>query len=116
MFSNPFDWPNMKSALAVANWAGGRLQNAMAADSAGAGSAGGGGNFINPIEPPQALTPISRPDEPHPGSGAAPGPAGGPTYVVQGNVGMDPRALTQRFDSAHNQAWRRNMSAVRPGK
>ncbi|MFN8226093.1 MAG: tape measure protein [Mycobacterium sp.] len=116
VFSNLFDWPNMKSVLAVANWAGGRLQNAMAAESAGAGSGGGVGDFINPIEPPQALTPISRPDEPHPGSGAAPGPAGGPTYVVQGNVGMDPRALTQRFDSAHNQAWRRNMSAVRPGK
>lgn len=110
VFSNFLDWPNMKSVEALANWGGSLLQNALSTPGGAADI-----NLMEPTAPAQALTPISRPDEPHPGSGAAPGPAGGPTYVVQGNVGMDPRALTQRFDSAHNQAWRRNMSSVRPG-
>lgn len=118
VFSNPFDWPNVKSAMALANWGGNLIKNSGSAPDGDTGGGGGLPNLVDLLRPtgPQALTPLSRPDEPHPGTGALPGPAGGPTYVVQGNVGMDPRALTQRFDSAHNQSWRRNMASVRPGQ
>lgn len=116
VFSNPFDWPNVKSAFALANWGGGLLKNAISPDDSS--TAGGGGlgdvglpnvtDFLKPITA-QPLVP-NQPAAAHTGSGTPPGP----TYQVNGNIGMDPRAVTQRFDSAHNQAYRRNMPAVRP--
>lgn len=119
LFSNPFEWPNVKSAMAGLNWGGNLLRNLAGGQDPGTGFAGGASmpsvgipnvaDFIKPIGP-SARQPIQQPDQPHAGAGAPPGPA----VVVNGNVGMDPRAFTQRIDAAQNQAWRRNMGAVRP--
>jgi hypothetical protein len=114
VFSNPFDWPNFKSGVALANWAGGLLKSWTGPgeeDGSTTTPAGGGGGIpgIQPIGP-QAITPISQPDAPHPGTGAPPGPA----VVVNGNVGMDPRAFTDRVGAANNASWRKHMGAVRP--
>jgi TP901 family phage tail tape measure protein len=116
VFSNPLEWPNVKSGLALANWGGGMLQGLFGSDQAAGGQTGGGGGFglpgLNLPGVGDFLKPISRPDETHPGGGAPPGP--GPSFVINGNVGMDPKAVTQKFSAAHNQAYRRNMTAVRP--
>lgn len=127
VFSNPLEWPNVKSGMALANWGGGLLKNFLhntsgeegdSTDLTG-GVAGGSlssiglpslTDFIKPIGPGPATPFSTSPNAPHAGSGATPGPA----VVVNGNVGMDPRAFTQRVEGAQNQAWRKNMSAVRP--
>lgn len=142
-FANLLEAPNVKSLQAFANAFSGPLKGAMEGKlgiqqpgwvpgmpidtgdgnttTVGLPGGGGGGlpsiglpgvgDFMKPI-PEAGLDPMT-----HQGSGAAPGPTqGGPTFVVNGNVGMDPRSLTQRFDAAHNQAYRSSgMSAVRPG-
>ena len=94
VFSNPMEWPMFKSVMAGVNYGGELLQ--------------GMDGFLKPL-PNGAMQP-SAPDGPHPGTGAAPGPA----VVVNGDVGMDPRQFTQRVDAAQNQSVRRNLSAVRP--
>ena len=109
LFSNPFEWPNVKSGMALANWGAGML---------GLGGEGGGmipgipslGQLLRPGGPGSTV-PQQHPDAAHRGTGAPPGPQ----FVINGDVGMDPRALTQRFDAGFNAAWRRNMPAVRPG-
>jgi hypothetical protein len=118
VFSNPFDWPNVKSGMALANWGGGLLKNAMGGD----GTDSGGGPSIGGLNLPGfnlfgGLNPTGPSGAPlgTPASGVGTGQAPGPAVVVQGNVGMDPRAFTQRVDAAQNQAYRRNMTAVRPG-
>jgi len=92
VFSNPLEWPNVKSAMALANWGGGMLQ----------GLAGGPAGSTQPIQ--------NQPNAAHAGTGAAPGPS----VVVNGNIGMNPRDFTQRVDAAQNQSVRRNLAAVRP--
>lgn len=127
LFSNPFEWPNVKSAMAAINWGGGLLNSFMMGgqqDGSTTTVAGGGGggmmpnlslpnvsDFLKPIGS-QALSPVDPNTTNHGGAGGA---APGPAVVVNGNVGMDPRGFTQRIDAAQNQSWRRNMSAVRPG-
>jgi hypothetical protein len=125
VFSNPFEWANVKSLTALANWGGGLMkrltatgeegetQGGFATDVAGGalGGIGLGGiaDFLKPI-PNGAVQPQAAPDAPHQGGGQPAGPA----VVVNGNIGMDPRAFTQRVDAAQNQSVRRNLSAVRP--
>jgi TP901 family phage tail tape measure protein len=123
LFSNPFEWANVKSGMALANWGGGLLQGilggseneggAPSADAAGGGFGIPGipniADFIKPL-PNGAMQPQQQSNAPHQGTGA---PAG-PSVVVNGNVGMDPRQFTQRIDAHQNQAYRRNMNAVRP--
>lgn len=114
VFSDPLDWPNVKSGLALANWGGGLLKSALGGgqDSGGPDLTGGvGGGALSSIGLPSISGLLN--------SGAAPGGgrpyANSPSVVVNGNVGMDPRQFTQRVDAAQNQSWRRNMTAVRPG-
>ena len=122
VFSNPFEWANTKSVTALANWGGGLLKGIMAGsqsqDGAPSTDLGGGlgipglpniADFIKPI-PAGSVEPQTMPDAPHQGGGQAPGPS----VVVNGNIGMDPRQFTQRIDAAQNQAYRRNLSSVRP--
>lgn len=124
-FSNILEWPNVKSALGLLNFGGSLLGGMM-----GVGSEEGGGTdlltgtgggalagvgldslsgFLKPIGA-GAVTPIQQPNGPHVGTGAAPGPA----VVVNGNVGMDPKAFTDRVGAANNASWRKNMAAVKP--
>jgi tape measure domain-containing protein len=124
VFSNPMEWANVKSGMALANWGGGLLQGLMGGsqtesgapitDTAGALGLPGLPNiadFIKPL-PNGSVTP--QPDAPHQGGGQAPGPAG-PSVVVNGNLGVNPRDFTQRIDAHQNQVVRRNLNAVRPG-
>jgi hypothetical protein len=125
VFSNPFEWANVKSGMALANWGGGLLQGLMGGSQTESGApitdtAGGGlglpglpniADFIKPL-PNGSVTP--QPDAPHQGGGQAPGPAG-PSVVVNGNLGVNPRDFTQRIDAHQNQVVRRNLNAVRPG-
>ena len=125
VFSNPFEWSNVKSGMALANWGGGLLKGVMGggqedgATGVGGGMAGGalGGiglpniaDFLKPL-PGGSIEPARMPDAPHQGGGQPPGPS----VVVNGNVGMDPRQFTQRVDSKQNQAYRQHITAVRPG-
>ncbi|ORA65188.1 hypothetical protein BST26_19070 [Mycolicibacterium insubricum] len=120
VISNPFDWPNFKSAMALANWGTGLAKNVLSGgdDTGGSGIGGGalGGiglpgvaDFIK-----TASQPVTEPIQ-HGVSGGAPGPDSAPSYVINGNVGMNPTTLTQTFDSKNNQTIRRNLAAVRPG-
>jgi tape measure domain-containing protein len=125
VFSNPMEWANVKSGMALANWGGGLLQGLMGGSQTESGAPitdmGGGGlglpglpniaDFIKPL-PNGSVTP--QPDAPHQGGGQAPGPAG-PSVVVNGNLGVNPRDFTQRIDAHQNQVVRRNLNAVRPG-
>lgn len=122
LFSNPFEMPNVKSAMAVANFGGGLLQQLLGGgqDDGSVGPSGGGGGGALPfggladlLKPMAAgpQNPIQLPNAEHGGgAGAPPGPA----LVVQGNVGWDPRALTQRSNAHQDQTYRQNMSAARP--
>ena len=118
VFSDPTQWANTKSLTALANWGGGLLQGVLGQDVAGAAGGGSLGipgipniaDFLKPL-PAGAIQPTQNlPDAAHPGSGAAPGPS----VVVNGNIGMDPREFTQRVDAKQNQTIRRNLNAVRP--
>ena len=121
LFSDFTEWPNFKSAMAAVNYGGGLLKGIMGgSEDPGAGptdaTAGGFGipgipniaDMIKPL-PNGAIEPAKRaPSTPPP-------PAPAPGVVVNGNIGMDPRQFTQRIDAHQNQAYRRNISAVRPG-
>lgn len=118
-FSNPFDWPNVKSLMAGLNFGGSLLKGVMGGQEDGSSADGGGGggipglglpNITDFLKPggPQATTPL--PDAAHQGTGAAPGP----TFNVTAN-GMDPKAVVDKQSHAFNQAWRGSgMAAVRP--
>lgn len=127
LFSNPFEWPNVKSAMAVANFGGGLLQQMFGGrDSEGPGASetplggsGGGLPFAS------AIGDLLRPQgldvrQPRPGGAAGGGAAAnaaaamGPSLVVNGNVGWDPREMTQQADAHRNQVYRSAMNAVRP--
>jgi hypothetical protein len=121
VFSNPLEWSNVKSGMALANWGGGLLQGFMGGQSDGVSDTGAGGalggfglpdiaDFLKPL-PGGSIEPARQPDAPHQGGGQPPGPS----VVVNGNVGMDPRQFTQRVDAKQNQAYRQHISAVRPG-
>lgn len=117
LFSNPFEWPNVKSLMAGLNYGGGLLSRLGAPDGVIAPISGGGGpgmpdinGFLKPIDM-VARQPLAVGGESaHSGSGAAPGPS----VVVNGNIGMDPRQFTQRIDAHLNNAARRNLSSVKP--
>lgn len=115
VFSNPFEWANVKSGMALANWGGGLIQG-LSGDGPAAGGGGMGvpglggiGDFLKPLGP-GVMQPQTAPDAPHQGGGQPPGPS----VVVNGNLGVNPRDFTQRVDAAQNQSVRRNLSAVRP--
>lgn len=119
VFSNPFEWANTKSLTALANWGGGLLQGLSNMGKDAPATEVGGGTLGIPGVPNVAdfLKPLPAgsmiPDAPHQGGGQPPGPTG-PAVVVNGNLGVDPRQFTQRIDAAQNQAYRRNLNAVRP--
>lgn len=117
LFSNPFEWPNVKSAMALINWGGGLLRGGEETDTASGGDGGlipglslpGITDLLKPIGA-QALEPKQLPDAAHTGSGAAPGP----TFQVTAN-GMDPKAVTDKQNATYNGYARKHLSSVRPG-
>lgn len=122
VFSNPFEWPNVKSALALANWGGGvakSLANPDGTDSSDGGGVAGGlasGLGLNIPNIGDFLKPVAQLDPKPTQTAAGPGmpiPIQGDTYQVTAN-GLDPRKVTDRMDSKVNSAFRRHMTAVRP--
>lgn len=118
VFSNPFDWPNVKSGMALANWGGGLIKQMLSSDAESGSGAGGPalpgiglpniGDFLKPL--PDAGRQL-RPNEPHQGSGAAPGPT---TYDFRGaQLGVSPKDMVNKVDARQNAAWRRNTGAHR---
>lgn len=122
VFSNPFEWPNVKSALALANWGGGlakSLANPDGTDSSDGGGVAGGlasGLGLNIPNIGDFLKPVAQLDPKPTQAAAGPGmpiPIQGDTYNVEAH-GLDPRKVTDRMDSKVNSAFRRHMTAVRP--
>lgn len=121
VFSNPLEWPNVKSAMALLNFGGGLLAGDGSTDPSAGGPLGGAfgaaglptlANLLTPSGP-QATSPVDPGTTTHgAGFGAAPGPL--VAYNGTVNMGVDPRAMTQRQSADMNQAWRRNMPAVKP--
>lgn len=126
VFSNPLEWPNVKSAMALANWGGGLARawaGASSEDQAGGGLGGGIGggiagglgipnaaDFLKPL-PPGPTTPLRGPDGPHAGSGAAPGPArGGDTWNISG---VAPNEILPKIEARQNSAQRRQSGALK---
>lgn len=130
VFSNPFEWPNVKSLFAGLNFGGNLLRNVIGSqggDSSGIPDLGGGPggalpsiglpnvtDFIKPLGP-EAMTP-NQPVAASVGDAAAAAQSG-PMVAYNGPVsmGVDPRAMTQRQNADMNQAFRRSgLNAVRP--
>lgn len=120
VFSNPFEWPNVKSAMAGVNWLG----KSLLGDQSGTGSSGAGGGTggdllggllsgaagttgldalgnLNPAAAPLDAVPagVAAPDTTQHGAagGAAPGPA-----VVIENAGMAPKDVANTLDAQWN--------------
>jgi tape measure domain-containing protein len=116
VLSDPTQWPNVKSGIALANFFSDLGQQALGIQGDGMNIGGlnipGIGGLLKPSGM-DALNPIQNlPNGPHQGTGAPPGP----TFQINGNVGMDPKAVTDKFTHSQNQAWRKSgLSAVRPG-
>lgn len=120
LFSNPFEWPNVKSAMALLNWGGGLAKSLSGSDSENMGGVVGGaaggiglnlpniGDFLKPIEPqapvvgPGGALPIQQP-----------GSQAGVTYDFRGaQLGVSPTQMTQKIDSRQNAAFRRQSGAL----
>lgn len=120
VFSNPFDWPNVKSGMALANWGGGMLKAYLGQEGGPGGPvdlSGGGGGLpgLGAIPGMGALTTPINPNTTTHGQGMGQPP--GPLVAYNGpvNLGVDPGAFKRRQDADMNQAYRRNMAAVKPG-
>jgi len=117
LFSNPLEWPTVKSAMAGVNWLGGLLSGgssggggfaAGAADSVGVGgmlSAIPGADALNPgqlVGSASASTPGMSAFAPHQGGGMAPGPAVDNSININGPVGMSPTDVITKVHSEQN--------------
>ncbi|MEC4616187.1 hypothetical protein [Tsukamurella tyrosinosolvens] len=111
LFSNPFEWPNVKSAIALLNWGGGVAKSLSGSDSEDMGGLVGGagaGLGINLPNVTDFMKPIGK-------TPVAAGPGmnlplqGGDTYNTTVN-GIDPKRVTDRLAADRNAAWRRNST------
>ncbi len=125
VFSNPLEWPNVKSLLAGINWGGGLLKGMGSkkdGDQTVTGTSGSdvASGFLGQLNLPNVgdyLKPIPKLEQKvqTPAMPGGPLPLQQPGVVVNGNVGYDPREFTQRIDAQRNQTIRRTLGAVRPG-
>ncbi|MDQ2638875.1 MAG: hypothetical protein M3Y83_18600, partial [Actinomycetota bacterium] len=78
LFSNPLEWPNVKSAMALVNFGGNLLKSFTSGDEDGTGGGagfGGGGAMLPDLTLPGVSGLMNQPKElVHAGTGAAPGP------------------------------------------
>lgn len=120
LFSNPFEWPNVKSAMALLNWGGGLAKSLSGSDSENMGGVVGGaagGIGLNLPNLTDFMKPIG-PQAPVVGPGGAlpiqqPGSQAGVTYDFRGaQLGVSPTQMTQKIDSRQNAAFRRQSGAL----
>lgn len=120
LFSNPFEWPNVKSAMALLNWGGGLAKSLSGSDSENMGGVVGGaagGIGLNLPNLTDFMKPIG-PQAPVAGPGGAlplqqPGSQAGVTYDFRGaQLGVSPTQMTQKIDSRQNAAFRRQSGAL----
>lgn len=106
LFSNPLEWPNVKSGLALLNWGAGYAkawanpdgpdgQDGQAGDGGMMGGALSGLNLPNlaPSTEPKNLQPIGAAGT---GTGPAPGPTGGDTWNISG---VNPKEILPKIDA-----------------
>ncbi|MUL47610.1 tape measure protein [Mycobacterium sp. CBMA293] len=104
LFSNPLEWPNVKSGLALLNWGAGYAKSWAGAGSedgqgqAGDGMVGGALSGLNlpnlaPSTEPKNLQPIGAAGT---GTGPPPGPAGGDTWNISG---VNPKEILPKIDA-----------------
>ncbi|MGC5027063.1 hypothetical protein ACLQ3K_20130 [Tsukamurella sp. DT100] len=115
LFSNPFEWPNVKSLFAGINYAGGLAKAVAGQSSENTGGLVGGAGAGLGLNIPN-LADLAKPQTPQapvgPG-GALPLQGGGVTYDFRGaNLGVNPKEMTQRIDSRQNAAFRRQSGAL----
>lgn len=105
LFSNPLEWPNTKTGLALVNWGAGYAKAWANAGSEGDQSAGGGGGPLGgalagiglpnlaPSTEPKNLQPIGAAGT---GTGPLPGPTGDTNISVSG---VNPREIMPKIDA-----------------
>lgn len=104
VFSNPFEWPNVKSAMAGVNWLGKSLLG-DGTDQAGASTGSGDplGGILNAASGAIGLDSLApanvAPDTTQHGAGA--GAAPGPAVVIE-NAGMTPTDVANKLDGQWN--------------
>ncbi|MCV7226056.1 tape measure protein [Mycolicibacterium komossense] len=113
VFSNPFEWPTIKSAMAGVNLLGSVLSGGTGSDSAG-GAGGGGGDLLggllgaadstlrtnlNPASDLAAPATNVAPDTTRHGTGN--GQAPGPAVVIE-NAGMSPQDVANKLTAEQN--------------
>ena len=121
LFSNPLEWPNVKSAIALANWGAGLAKGAgKGAGTAGGQSLGEGAasgvasglglnlsnvaDFMKPIEPQKPITPAG------PGMAIPIPQKGGDTYNISG---VNPNSVKHEIDNKQNSAYRRQKASFK---
>ena len=125
LFSNPLEWPNVKSAMALLNWGGGMMRGMMGGGQGDGGMLGGTGGAgfdlggiaggltqgmgIGNLIGTNAIGPTTVADpNAHGGAwGAAPGPL--VQYNGPVNMGTDPTAFQQKQSAHMNMALRGQM-------
>ncbi|MEC4840547.1 tape measure protein [Mycobacteroides chelonae] len=115
VFSNPMDWPNVKSGMAALNWGLNFAQKMTGAGAQGAGGSeipGGGAalNFGTDVaDGVLGGLGVTVPKEPAP---AAPAPvSGGDTYNLSG---VAPREIMPKLEARSFAATQRNLGTRRP--
>ena len=102
VFSNPFEWPNVKSAMAGVNWLGGMLKGGETTAGASTGSGDPLSGLLNAASGAVAsnLAPANvAPDTTQHGAGA--GAAPGPAVVIE-HAGMAPKDVANTLDAQWN--------------
>ncbi|KAB7755198.1 hypothetical protein [Mycolicibacterium mucogenicum] len=120
LFSNPLEWPNVKSGLALLNWGAGYAKAWAGAggEDDQTGAAGGGGGALGgalagvglpniaPSTEPKNLQPIGAAGT---GTGPPPGPPpGGDTWNISG---VDPAQIMPKVQALQWPAFQRNLGA-----
>ncbi|QFG09970.1 endolysin [Mycobacterium phage Antsirabe] len=100
VFSNPFEWPHVKSAMAGVNWLGKALLGDGSDQPAGSGGDLLSG-MLNPAAAMVGATPATNvaPDTAAHGTGN--GQAPGPAVVIE-QAGMSPQAVANTLDAQFN--------------
>ncbi|WP_336671703.1 hypothetical protein [Tsukamurella sp. USMM236] len=115
VFSNPFEWPNVKSATAAMNYFGGLIKtvsgNSGSENMGGLVGGAGAGLGINVPNVTDLMKPVGKTPVAPVGPGMPINIEGRDTYNTT-VIGMDPKRVTDRIAAMQNAAWRRNSGTL----